>query len=55
MCQPDTILKIIDAENEGCDAAVIDCMGDPGLKVLENVYRSQLLVLVKQLCIMQAC
>ena len=32
MCQPDTILKIIDAENEGCDAAVIDCMGDPGLK-----------------------
>ena len=32
MSQPDTILKIIDAENEGCDAAVIDCMGDPGLK-----------------------
>ena len=32
MCQPDTILKIVDAENEGCDAAVIDCMGDPGLK-----------------------
>ena len=32
MCQPDTILKIIDAEKEGCDAAVIDCMGDPGLQ-----------------------
>jgi len=32
MSQPDTILKIVDAENEGCDAAVIDCMGDPGLK-----------------------
>ena len=33
--QPDTILKIIDAKMR-CDAAVIDCMGDP-LKVLENV------------------
>ena len=32
MCQPDTILKIIDAEKEGCDAVVIDCMGDPGLQ-----------------------
>ena len=32
MCQPDTILKIIEAEKEGCDAVVIDCMGDPGLQ-----------------------
>ena len=32
MCQPDTILKIIEAENEGCDGVVIDCMGDPGLQ-----------------------
>ena len=32
MSQPDTILKIVDAENEGSDAVVIDCMGDPGLK-----------------------
>ena len=32
MCQPDTILKIIDAEKEGCDGVVIDCMGDPGLQ-----------------------
>jgi allantoin racemase len=28
---PDTISKIIQAEQEGCDAVVIDCMGDPGL------------------------
>ena len=32
MSQPGTILKIIDAEKEGCDAVVIDCMGDPGLQ-----------------------
>ena len=32
MCQPDTILKIIEAEKEGCDGVVIDCMGDPGLQ-----------------------
>jgi allantoin racemase len=28
---PDTIAKIVDAERDGCDAVVIDCMGDPGL------------------------
>jgi len=28
---PDTISKIMQAEQEGCDAVVIDCMGDPGL------------------------
>ena len=32
MSQPGTILKIIEAENEGCDGVVIDCMGDPGLQ-----------------------
>tara|TARA_B110000116_G_C16686652_1_gene513271 strand:- start:319 stop:1068 length:750 start_codon:yes stop_codon:yes gene_type:complete len=32
MSQPGAILKIIDAEKEGCDAVVIDCMGDPGLQ-----------------------
>ena len=32
MCQPDTVLKIVAAEKEGCDAVVIDCMGDPGLQ-----------------------
>ncbi len=29
---PDTVAKIIEAECDGVDAAVIDCMGDPGLK-----------------------
>ena len=28
---PGTIAKIIEAEREGCDAVVIDCMGDPGM------------------------
>ena len=28
---PDVIAKIIQAEQDGCDAVVIDCMGDPGL------------------------
>ena len=28
---PGTIAKIIEAEREGVDAVVIDCMGDPGL------------------------
>ena len=32
MSQPGTILKIIEAEKEGCDGVVIDCMGDPGLQ-----------------------
>ncbi|PCJ51161.1 MAG: hydrogenase expression protein HupH [Gammaproteobacteria bacterium] len=28
---PDTIKKAIEAENNGADAIIIDCMGDPGL------------------------
>lgn len=28
---PDTVAKIVDAERDGCDAVVIDCMGDPGM------------------------
>lgn len=29
---PDTVLKIVEAERDGVDATVIDCMGDPGLR-----------------------
>jgi allantoin racemase len=29
---PDTVARIIEAEREGIDAVVIDCMGDPALK-----------------------
>lgn len=32
MAQPGTIAKIVEAERQGADAVVIDCMGDPGLK-----------------------
>ncbi len=28
---PDTVAKIIEAERDGVDAVVIDCMGDPGM------------------------
>jgi allantoin racemase len=28
---PDTIAKIVEAEQDGVDAVVIDCMGDPGM------------------------
>jgi len=31
LSQPATIARIIEAEREGADAVVIDCMGDPGL------------------------
>ncbi len=29
---PDTVAKIVEAERDGVDATVIDCMGDPGLR-----------------------
>ena len=32
MALPGTIAKIIEAEREGAQAVVIDCMGDPGMK-----------------------
>ncbi len=28
---PGTIARIVEAERDGCDAVVIDCMGDPGM------------------------
>ena len=31
MAQPATIARIVEAERQGADAVVIDCMGDPGL------------------------
>ena len=31
LAQPGTIAKAIEAERDGADAVVIDCMGDPGL------------------------
>jgi allantoin racemase len=31
LAQPGTIAKIVEAEKEGMDAVVIDCMGDPGV------------------------
>ena len=31
MAQPGTIARVIEAERQGADAVVIDCMGDPGL------------------------
>lgn len=32
MAAPDTVRAIIDAERDGVDAVVIDCMGDPGMR-----------------------
>lgn len=37
MSVPGTIGKAIEAEREGADAIVIDCMGDPGLRAVREV------------------
>ncbi|MBN9016000.1 MAG: aspartate/glutamate racemase family protein [Rhizobiales bacterium] len=37
MSVPGTIAKAIEAEREGADAIVIDCMGDPGLRAVREV------------------
>ena len=31
LAAPGTIARIVEAERDGCDAVVIDCMGDPGM------------------------
>ena len=36
---PDTVARIIEAERDGADAVVIDCMGDPGLKPARECVR----------------
>jgi allantoin racemase len=37
LCIPDTIKKAIEAEKNGANAIVIDCMGDPGLDACREV------------------
>lgn len=37
ICVPDTVRKVIDAEQSGANAVVIDCMGDPGLHACREV------------------
>lgn len=37
MAVPDTIARIVEAERDGVDAVVIDCMGDPGLRPAREV------------------
>lgn len=32
LATPDVIAKILEAERDGCDAVVIDCFGDPGVR-----------------------
>src|SRR5690606_27727892 len=34
---PDTIAKVLEAANDGVDATLIDCMGDPGLQASREV------------------
>lgn len=40
---PDTLRLVLEAQEEGCDAAVIDCMDDPGLRPAREL--SDMLVL----------
>lgn len=37
LAQPDTIAKVLAAESSGAHAALIDCMGDPGLQAAREV------------------
>jgi len=34
---PDTVAKVHEAEREGADAVIINCMADPGLKAAREV------------------
>lgn len=39
LAAPGTVAKIIEAERDGVDAVVIDCMGDPGMKAARECVR----------------
>jgi allantoin racemase len=36
---PDTVAKIVEAEADGVDAVVVNCMGDPGVKAAREAVR----------------
>ncbi|NKB39337.1 MAG: hydrogenase expression protein HupH [Gammaproteobacteria bacterium] len=37
LAQPDTLVKVLEAEEEGCDAIVINCLGDPALNPAREI------------------
>lgn len=39
LATPDTVARIIEAERDGMDAVIINCMGDPGLQAGREVVR----------------
>lgn len=39
LAAPDTVAKIVEAERDGVDAVIIDCMGDPGLRPAREAVR----------------
>lgn len=39
LATPDTVTKIVEAESDGADAVVINCMGDPGLEAAREMVK----------------
>ena len=37
LAQPDTLVKVLEAQEEGCDAAVINCLGDPAVNPAREI------------------
>jgi len=37
LAQPGTLVKVLEAEDEGCDAIVINCLGDPALNPAREI------------------
>ena len=37
LAQPGTLVKVLEAEQEGCDAIVINCLGDPALNPAREI------------------
>lgn len=37
LAAPDTIARVCEAEQDGCDGVVVDCFGDPGVKASREV------------------
>lgn len=37
LAQPGTLVKVLEAEQEGCDAIVINCLGDPALSPAREI------------------
>ena len=55
LATPATVARIVEAERDGMDAVIINCMGDPGMQAGREAVRSRSSAPAKRRCTWPRC